>query len=186
MSKLQLFKADEDLKPLVRSIGVGRDADLEKQLIKKSREPNILRFTPNDAARRFGDESMLEDWLSKGREIHWLIGEGDDLAGIIWYGKLAFPSKADSEEAPEYTFAIRLYQGYTGHHLSVPFMRQSVGIYARAKQEAGEPLTGLWLETDIDNPAALAAYTKFGYREVGRDDKRVTMVLDGARIKEYM
>lgn len=185
MSSLQRFEAGEGLRPLIASIAVGRDQDLEAQLINKSRQPNILRFTPNDAAKRFGDQAMLNNWLAKGREIHWLLGADDDLAGIIWYGKLPFPLQPDSEETPEYTFAIRLYDGYTGHRLSVPFMEQSLGIYARSKQEAGEPLTGLWLETDIDNPAALAAYTKFGYREVGRDDERVTMVLDGDKLREY-
>lgn len=185
MSDLQKFEAVEDLRPIIRCIAVGRDSGLEKQLVEKSRQPNILRFTPNDAAKRFGDQAMLEKWYSGGREIHWLLGEDDDLAGIIWYGKKPFPAEADLDEKPGETFAIRLYDGYTGHHLSVPFMRQSLSIHAKLREEAGEPLTGLWLETDVDNPAALAAYTKFGYREVARDDQRVTMVLDSARIKEY-
>lgn len=183
---LRVIKPDEDLKPLITGIATGSDPGLEKQLIEKSRQRNILRFTPNDAAKRFGDPEMLKRWLEKGREIHWLLGADNDLAGIIWYGKSPFPADADLPDRPDETFAIRLYEGYTGHRLAVPFMRQSLGIYARDKLERGDPIKGIWLETNVDNPAALASYTKFGYHEVARDDKRVTMVLGASSIKEYM
>lgn len=176
--------ADSDLQPLIRTIATGSDQAVEEQLFAKSKEPNILRFTPNDAAKRFGDRAMFEAWKAGGREIYWLLGENDDLAGIIWYGRKDFPLALDTDlpEKPTETFAIRLYEGYSGHHLAVPAMRQTLELYEKAARERGEPMTGIWLETDTDNPAALKVYTRFGYREMARDAERVTMVLPASEI----
>ncbi len=182
---MDTIPADKDLRPLITAIATGSDPELERQLIEKSRQPSILKYTPNDSARRFGDKRMFDAWRAGGREIHWLVGKDGDLAGIIWYGKKPLPLQLALPETPEETFAIRLYEGYTGHRLSVPFMRQSLAIHARHKLDRGEPVSGIWLETDVDNPAALAAYTKFGYDEVARDKERVTMVLNSSKIKEY-
>ncbi|HVX57301.1 MAG TPA: GNAT family N-acetyltransferase [Candidatus Saccharimonadales bacterium] len=179
---LELIAADNSMKPLIDHLAVGRDAGLEEQLISKSRQPNILRFTPKDAKERFGDRAMLEKWLAKGREIHWLVGNDNELAGIIWYGKARFPLDIELPELPEETFAIRIYEGYSGHGLARPFMHQSLAVHVERRRARNEPITGIWLETDVDNPAALASYTKFGYQEVARDAKRVTMVLPSSQI----
>jgi GNAT superfamily N-acetyltransferase len=184
--KLTLIPAGEAMKPLIIYLAVGRDENLEAQLIKKSHQPNILKYTPKDAKKRFGSPEMFKQWLAKGREIHWLLGADNDLAGIIWYGKSDFPLDIELPEIPEETFAIRLYDGYTGHGLARPFMELSLKTAVQSKQARDEKITGIWLQTDFDNPAAVAAYTKFGYQEVARDDKRVTMVLDTSRIREYM
>jgi hypothetical protein len=174
-NKLIITEAPEDLKPLITGIATGSDRGLDQQLIEKSRQANILKYTPNDAAKRFGSQSMLDNWRAAGREIHWLLGANNDLAGIIWYGKKPLPLKVKLPETPAETFAIRLYDGYTGHKLAVPFMRQSLAIHVQNQEAKGEPANALWLETG----------TRFGYREVHRDEKRVTMVLDTDKIKEY-
>lgn len=175
--KLKLIEVEEAMKPLVTYLAVGEDEGLQDQLIAKSRQPAILQFTPNDAKKRFGNRQMLQEWLAKGREIHWLLGQDNDLAGIIWYGKSEFPLDISLSETPTETFAIRIYEGYAGHGLARPFMKLSLQTYVKHKQSRGERLTGIWLQTDVDNPAALSAYAKFGYTEVDRDEKRVTMVL---------
>lgn len=183
---MKKVSADKELHPLITAIATGNTTGLVKQLIEKSCQPNMLKHTPKDAAKRFGDKKMFDAWKA-GRRIYWLIGKGDDLAGIIWYGKKQFPLGGDVlSETPGETFAIRIYDGYSGHGLAVPAMRQTLKLYARSKKERGEPVTGIWLETDVGNPAALAVYKKFGYREVARDDKRVTMVLDSSDVKGYM
>jgi GNAT superfamily N-acetyltransferase len=173
------------MKPLITCVAVGQDENLEAQLISKSRQPNILKYTPNDAKKRFGSHEMFKQWLAKGREIHWLLGASSDLAGIIWYGKSNFPLDIKLPETPQETFAIRLYDGYAGRRLARPFMELSLKTAVKLKQARGEPIVGIWLQTDTDNPAAIAAYTKFGYQEVARDHERVTMVLGTSKIKEY-
>lgn len=175
--------ANQDLQPLVKVIVTGTDKNLIKQLVEKSRQSNIVRYTPNDSLRRFRDEASFEKWKAGGREIHWLLGENDDLAGILWYGKKTFPlADISLDEIPEETLAIRLYDDYAGHGLARPAMRQSLAMHTKAKQRRGELVTGIWLQTDAGNEAAVAVYGKFGYREVSRDDKRVTMVLASSEI----
>lgn len=176
----------DDMKPVVELLGVGNDAVLEAQLIAKSTQPAILKYTPKDANERFRDAAALAAWQAKGRELHWLIGPGKDLAGIIWYGRSDFPLDIDLPEVPQETFAIRIYEGYAGHGLARPFMKLSLKTAVRLKQERGEPIVGIWLQTDIVNQAAVAAYTKFGYQEVDRDDKRVTMILSTEQIIEII
>lgn len=173
---------DETMKPLISHLAVGEDPALHKQLVQKSLEPNILKYTPNDAKKRFGNAAMLKKWLTKGREIHWLVGADNDLAGIIWYGKSEFPLDIGLSEIPQETFAIRIYDGYSGHGLARPFMTLSLRTAVQLKQARGEEVVGIWLQTDADNPAACAAYLKFGYKEVARDNKRITMVLPSAEV----
>ena len=175
---------DEIMRPIVEFIAYGEDIDLESQLIEKSLQDNILKYTPKDSKERFGNLEMLKNWKSKGREVHWLIGPDKDLAGIIWYGKSEFPLDLDLKETPEETFAIRIYDGYTGKGLSRPFMTQSLRLLVEQRRAKGQDLHPIWLQTDIDNLAALSSYTKFGYEEVYRDDKRVTMVLSTSAIYE--
>jgi hypothetical protein len=88
------------------------------------------------------------------------------------------PVSLDLSIKPIETFAIRLYEGYIGHHLSNPFMKLSIKINVKSKQEYGIPIEAMWLETTTKNSAAIAAYNKFGYREVYRDDTIVLMVMD--------
>lgn len=179
---MKRIEVTDDMKPLVRFLIVGRNTDLEAQLLVKSRQPHILANTPNDAHKRFGDEGMLRHWLTKGRLIHWLVGPDNDLAGIMWYGREALPVDVSLLEIPQETFAIRLYEGYIGHHLSLPFMRLSFSTYIEGKQARGEAINGLWLQTDASNQAGYAAYAKFGFQEIYRDNDRITMVMDSEQI----
>ncbi len=182
---LQLFDADEALQPLGRQIAVGEDPALDAQLVTKSRQPAILQYTPRDAQERFGNEQMLEKWRAKGREMHWLLGAKNDLGGIIWYGPAQFPLSLDLAEVPTETFAIRIYEGYSGHGLAVPFLKQSLRLHLQFMKEKNQPISGIWLQTSVNNPAALAAYSKLGYHEVFRDDAKVTMILSAAEVAEF-
>lgn len=173
---------DEAIKPLVDHIALDPDPNLENQLLVKSRQPDILKYTPNDAKKRFGSHQMYQEWLAKGREIHWLVGPEDDLAGIIWYGPADFPLDLDLNQTPGETFAIRLYEGYAGHGLARPFMKLSLKAHLQQKQSHSKEIKGIWLQTDVDNQAALAVYTKFGYQEVARDAKRATLLLSKEQI----
>jgi GNAT superfamily N-acetyltransferase len=181
-TELITTKASPDLQPLIIAIATGHDPQIEQQLFAKSQEPSILQYTPKDATQRFGNTEMFDQWKAGGREVYWLLGAHNDLAGIIWYGKKAFPLHIKLPELPSETFAIRLYDGYSGHRLAVPAMRQTLEIHTKVAETRGEQPAGLWLETDTDNPAALKVYTRFGYHEVYRDDERVTMILPASEI----
>ena len=172
------------MKSVVSSIITEDRADLINQLIIKSKQDNILRSTPKDASSRFVSVEHFHAWKSKGRVVHWLVSESDDLAGIIWYGKAKFPQDVSYQSKPDYTFAIRLYDGYQGHGLAVPFMKQSLKIFDSDLRDSGEVLQSIWLQTDVDNGAAIHVYSKVGYREITRDNKRVTMVIDRFAIDE--
>ncbi len=171
------YPVDEGLKIACEYIAVGSDENLENQLIKKSLQENVVKFTPNDYSKRFGNLEMFKSWQAKGRKLFWLIGPNNDLAGIIWYGKSDLPYNLKLEETPDETFAIRIYDGYTGKGLSNPFMRQTLRLFVEEKLKLGQKLPVIWLETDFDNIPAIKSYTKFGYKEVHRDEKRVTMIL---------
>ncbi|MCA9346416.1 GNAT family N-acetyltransferase [Candidatus Saccharibacteria bacterium] len=182
MAECKKYTPIDSLKPLITYVGAGFDDTLEDQLITKSAtEKSILKYTPKDASERFTNREALKKWQSKGRSVYWLIGDGDDLAGLIWYGKSEFPLDINLEDTPEYTFAIRIYEGYAGKGLAKPFMAQSLKIFVEDSLENNYP--SIWLQTDTDNGAALSAYSKFGYIEVARDEKRVTMILPKQKVQ---
>lgn len=186
MNELQKFPADEQMRPTVEYIAYGNDKNLENQLIAKSLQPNILKFTPKDSSERFSDPKSFSKWQAKGRNLHWLIGPNNDLAGIIWYGDSEFPLDIKLSLKPSYTFAIRIYEGYSGKGLARPFMTQSLRILCQQLKEQSIQIPSIWLQTDTNNPVAISAYTKFGYEEVFRDEKRVTMVLYASKISEII
>lgn len=175
----------DEMQPITKYLAVGNNAEFIDQLVVKSKQPHVAQNTPNDQATRFSDTAAFQEWKSKGRQVYWLLGPDHDLAGIIWYGKKQYPYAASTlskaSEVPEYSFAIRLYEGYVGHRLARPFMTLSIKALVRDRRDSGEAMPGIWLQTDIANDAAVAAYTKFGYMEVCRDGKRVTMVLPSAK-----
>jgi hypothetical protein len=177
-----MFEVPESMQTFVRYLAIGNNEDYENQLLSKSRQAHILKYTPNDAAKRFVDKSTLEAWRAKGRTMHWLLSDQLDLAGIIWYRKKEFPKSVPLKEIPSETFAIRLYEGYVGHHLSIPFMKFSLQTAVRLKLSRGEEVEGMWLQTIPSNEAAIASYTKFGYQEVYRDNKEVIMTMDSSDI----
>lgn len=176
------------MQPLIKNLAVGLDEKLIDQLVIKSKQPHILKSTPNDAAKRFTDKKAFYVWYGDNHVIHWLLGEQNDLAGIIWYTDKKYPiDTVPVDENPSETFAIRLYDGYIGHHLSVPFMKYSLRVAASKKKEKGIEQADMWLQTTPDNPAAIASYSKLGYKETYRDPKKVIMTIKAnelARIVE--
>lgn len=178
------YKVADSIAYVVESIKTKSNPELIQQLIDKSKQSNIVKYTPKDSTERFASTDHFQKWLQKGRTVHWLVGPNDDLAGIIWYGEANFPHEVKYSPAPKLTFAIRLYDGYQGHGIAAPFMKQSLSIYNDQLKQQDIALDGIWLQTDIDNGAAIHVYEKLGYKEIGRDDKRVTMVLDKKSIDE--
>lgn len=183
-ASLEYFNVTDDMQPVVRFIAVGDSERLMNQLILKSTQPHILQFTPKDASERFVDRETYHAWLNNGHQVHWLLNKDYDLAGIIWYRNKPMPIKIELSIKPVETFAIRLYEGYVGHHLSVPFMKESLKIAVILKQRAGFKTEAIWLETKVENIAAVKSYLKFGYEEVYRDETSVIMIMNADKINE--
>jgi hypothetical protein len=181
---LQYFQVTEDMQPIVTRVAVGDDIGLEGQLIRKSLQPHIVKYTPNDSEKRFVDNTTFKLWYEDGHTVHWLLNAEGDLGGIIWYRKKTMPVTLNLSVKPVDTFAIRLYEGYVGHHLSNPFMKLSIKIHVMLKKERGETINTMWLETTTKNSAAIASYNKFGYKEVFRNDDIVLMVIDSEKLIE--
>ena len=157
---------------------------LARQLIEKSRQKHIENWTPGDAEYRFTDTQSIERHIAKGRSMY-LLAQGEDLAGTIWYGKKDFPSQEQSPQAPNQTFAIRIYEGYLGQGLAKPFMDLTLKEYLWSFMETPreDTFNGLWLSMDVDNPIAVF-YLKYGYQMVAQPDGRIFMVLSEGKIRE--
>lgn len=166
----EIRAAGEGLEALGYRIVTGRNADLEKQLIEKSKQPAIRHECYRDPEDRFKDAASFETWAQKGREIHWLVNDQGDLAGIIWYGEEAYPKQTKAPEVmtPEdltATYAVRLYEGHAGTKgLFTAYNAASLALYANNKLAAGEAVPTLHLQTNSDNTRAWGAYTMLGYK----------------------
>ncbi len=185
-----------DLEARGLSIITGRNADLERQLIAKSLEAEIVKQCRGDSEKRFKDQASYEKWRLKGRENYWLVPANNDLAGLIWFGDEAYPKDVPlprGMDAPTATYAGRLYEGYAGTGLLTPFMGATIKAFAARKRAAGKPVPHIWIQTNSDNEFALNGYLGFGYKEVHRapftDERRpnealerVTLVLPAERI----
>ena len=151
-----------------------------KQLLALSKQKQILKQTPRDAAERFTDKESMERWYEKTpKEMYFLVEpDGEEVCGVIWHASA--PAYYGGREYP-YGFAIRIYERAAGRGLAKPFMSAAVRDLVARRPDATR---GIWLDTDIDNTAARGLYESFGYEEVQRDNKRIHMVLSPERISE--
>jgi len=173
----------------------GLNEHFASQLIEKSRQETMLRYVPDDASRRFKDDDSINQWLTN-RDVFLLTdGQSLDLGGIIWYGPKGFPQELPNHlirqlGIPSHTFAIRLYDGYRGQGLAKDFMRETFGAYMWHMYQQGQlrNYTGLWLRVSEDNPAAIQAYTDFGFVEAARDDENhiIFMILSRKTSEEIL
>jgi GNAT superfamily N-acetyltransferase len=167
----------------------GLDQVSASQLIEKSRQPEILVSTPKDASERFKDFDALDNWLTQKRQIYTLLDkQRGDLGGIIWYGSKPFPEGKAGYQAAQHTFAIRLYEGYTGQGLALPFMRSTLSDYVTSVVQSGRAADfhGIWLSTHRRNKKAQTLYQRFGYEAIGSDNSDVFMVLSPEKIRETL
>jgi RimJ/RimL family protein N-acetyltransferase len=140
------------------------------QLIEYSHtDPDIKKFTSDPI--RFKDRSSFSEWLNQGRIIYTLIDQNNNLLGIIWFGQKDPPIKL----AANFTFAIRLYGPARGVGLSQIFMKTVFADLSKNKPKS--EITGFWLETSVENSAAIHTYEKFGFKKISECKDKVIMVL---------
>jgi ribosomal protein S18 acetylase RimI-like enzyme len=143
----------------------GLDQDLAEQLVERSKEKAIVRNCKNDAVKRFGSIEAVAAWQSKGRLslplVHNLGGEALSLAGFGWMG----PGKPGEDEpvipGAETTFAIRIYEGFSGQGLSRPYTETILTAH-----DVLYGNHGVWLEAWGNNTPALKTYNDVGFVQV--------------------
>jgi hypothetical protein len=153
------------------------------QLVDKSEQAHVARWTPNDAAERFRDIESVAAHINKGRHMYSLA-LGEDLAGTVWYGNKEFPTQEFGPQAANQTFAIRIYEGYLRQGLAIPFMDHSLKDYILSFIETSreDTFNGLWLSSDVENQA-VRLYMQYGYRIAGQSQGKVFMVLSESKIR---
>lgn len=147
------------------------------QLIRKSREPHIREFESEDSlpGGRFYDEECVRKWMSIGR-VAYMAFDFDSLAGISWFREASLPTSNDDRY--NFTFGIRLYEGYKGKGLCIPLMSTvHLDMAERSPQDGG-----VWLSAKSENTGAISKYLQFGYRLETEQDGLVYMVNDDALV----
>ncbi len=137
------------------------------QLIEFSQTDSETKKFTSDSTR-FADKSTFDRWFAKNRIIYTLVDKKDNLLGIIWFGQKDPPVKNISAN---FTFAIRIYGSARGQGLSQKFMKEAFNDFLKKNSSQ---ITGFWLETSVDNLAAIHIYKKFGFVSVSLfDDKNI-------------
>ncbi len=159
----------------------GLNRNQVRQLIKFTNTDPLIAETTRDL-ERFKDIKTYRLWLTKKRTIYALIDKNKNLMGIIWFGIKQMPKNINFSEklnANHYsvTFAIRLYEGARGKSLSKKFITNTWELYSNSKEFLENPNKGLWLETNINNFAAVSSYKNLGFKLVSKPDKKGNVIM---------
>jgi hypothetical protein len=163
-TSIPAFRIEQGLRPEI--IG---------QLVRRSREPEILKYGPSDAAEMFKNEEAVREWLG-GNPDTYVLTPRKNLAGMAWFAQKEYPLHppgTDPEILPRHTFEIRMYEGYAGRGLAKPFMHDTLVDYMQTLFLSGQvnQVRGLWISVDADNPKALKLASDFGYIRTGTVNK---------------
>lgn len=132
----------------------GFDESIASQVVERSMQPNIRVMAPRDGSERFTDiDSAMEWYRSSPDRIFYSLGYRAHLAGIIWFSKSTF-------QDAERTFAIRVYEPFSGHGLGTTFGQ------AAHEDLAHEYAGSLWADVHVDNIASQTVARKLGYVRV--------------------
>jgi len=146
------------------------------QLIKYTNTDSLILETTKDL-ERFKNKAIFDNWLKKNRKIYTFVDNSGNLLGIIWFGTKLMPKNihfTQSLNTSHYsiTFAIRLYENARGKNLSHKFIKLAWEIYSNSKEYLESNAKGIWLETNINNFAAVSAYKKVGFKLVSKPGEK--------------
>ena len=133
---------------------------------------------------RFSNQDTLDKWLKKGRDVYILTNNTEELLGIIWFGKKAFPDYILETKFDPTTyrgmFSIRLYGKARGVGLGHPFASAVITDYIQSSNYQNLNSKGIWLCTNSDNISAIKLYNKLGFQRVAhaRDEKEIGMLME--------
>jgi ribosomal protein S18 acetylase RimI-like enzyme len=143
-----------------------------EQLVERSQEDEIRRFTPNDGLERFVSLNSANEWYKSKPHVAYALVQKAALAGVVWLSHTPRP-----EVDAEYTFAIRMYESQRGHGLAGALLEAALKDFETFARYEGN----IWLEADETNERALHFYEKHGYERVSSSNGRVLMVRHGTR-----
>jgi hypothetical protein len=144
--------------------------DVIVAIVQNSRQEHIRATTPDDEAVRFVDIKAFCAWYKQGKFLVSLVETATNtLAGLAWF------SAQTNVLAPgaTHTYAHRLYSGFVGKGLSVPFAQEA---HTQAETHIGNG--PFWLSVQPTNTAALRTYENAGYVPVADTGDRRIMVRD--------
>jgi ribosomal protein S18 acetylase RimI-like enzyme len=126
-------------------------------------DEEVKKFTSD--AKRFRDEGSFKNWLKKGRKVYSLVNENGGLVGISWFGK----------EGEGFTLAIRIYGEARGKGLSFEFLKETMDDFMKSREYQEAENKDWWLETSVDNLAAIKTYEKLGFQraEMGETPEKI-------------
>ena len=145
------------------------DCQIDQLIEYSSTDSNVKKFTSDP--QRFANKETFFQWQQQGRIIYTLTDDYKNLLGIIWFGQKDPPIKVKAN----FTFAIRIYGSARGQGLSQEFMK--IVFADLLKNQKDSHITGFWLETSVENTAAIHVYQKFGFKTVEQQDNHLIMVL---------
>jgi ribosomal protein S18 acetylase RimI-like enzyme len=149
----------------------GWNDTIVSQLVERSKEEEIRRFTKRDSLERFADPQAAEDWYKEKAHVVYALGQKAALAGVAWFTQTSRP-----ELGAEYTFAVRMYESQRGRGLAGALLEAAHKDFESHMQYE----KNIWLEADESNERALHFYEKHGYERVNQKDGRVLMVRKGS------
>jgi uncharacterized cofD-like protein len=144
----------------------GLNEALRHQLVTQSAQETIMRFTPRDAAERFTGTDAVQAREQDSLFYPLVERQGSELslAGLVWFSPRP---RADAN----YTFAIRLYEGYYRRGFAEGLSNAAIDDFSRLYPNE----RSLWLATDTSNLAARHLYEKTGWQSIIRGDTREIM-----------
>lgn len=153
---------------------------IRAQIIEKSKQDHIYATCPDDKNRRFTDELAFLKWSREAGSVILSFMDNEDLAGIVF-----FREKTHELAQSSATFALRIYEGYTGQGLSKQLMRESHSwLFDTATQTENADFQwikgaqSVWLSVLPDNHPALRAYDLFGYDIRGLDEVKNRVIME--------
>ena len=143
----------------------------DELIIQSKSDLMIKKFTSD--LKRFKDKRTFNTW-KRNKKIFILTDEQERLLGFIWFEKKGVFLKNPPKKLESYktTFAIRLYKRARGKGLAREFMKDA---FMRIDDR------NIWLSTVYNNKTAINLYTKFGFKPVAEEGKRLYMIYENKK-----
>lgn len=130
----------------------GFNRGIAEHLVERSRQPIIQAMAPRDERERFTDVDTALDWSASSPDrIFYSLAQSAHLAGVIWFTPTQLLDA-------HYTFAVRVYEPYSGRGLGAAFGEVAHGDLEKEYEGA------IWADVHVNNQPSQRLARKLGYR----------------------